>query len=79
MNTKLIWEKVYKGPFEKEEAEKLAEGIRAVAKPEVNLIHTAKIRMRRRRAKGNRCVCTAACGIGRGHNEMYDVFIKTEK
>lgn len=43
---KLKWEKVYKGPFAKAEAEGLAQGLREIAKPAENLIYDAGIRRR---------------------------------
>lgn len=69
------WVKAYKGPFAKEEAKKVAEELREKADPNKNGIYDARVRVRR---KGN-CVCTAACGAGLGHNEKYDVYIKTTK
>lgn len=45
--SKTRWEKVYQGPFEKEEAKKLAQGLRETAKPDVNLIYDARIRARK--------------------------------
>jgi len=56
--------KVYKGPFSKEEATKLAEEINGMVRKRCG-----------RKAKGY-CVCTAACGAGLGHNsDRYDVYI----
>ncbi len=69
------WAKAYKGPFEKAEAVKVAAELREKADPDKNGIYDARVRARR---KGN-CVCTAACGAGLGHNQRYDVYIKTKK
>lgn len=41
-----MWKKVYVGPFTKEEATKLVDGIKEVANPDVNLIEDASIRKR---------------------------------
>lgn len=43
---KLIWKKPYVGPFDKGLAEKLAQDLRDVAKPDENDIYDAKIRRR---------------------------------
>lgn len=72
---KLKWERPYVGPFKKSEAEALVADIKKIANPEMNGIHDARIRKSRKYSK---CVCTAACGAGLGHNEKYDVYIKSE-
>lgn len=43
---KTRWEKVYRGPFDREQARKLAQGLRDVANPEINMIHDATTRRR---------------------------------
>ena len=63
------------GPFFKKEAEKIAEELKATCNPKLNGMHDARVRRRR---KVTHCVCTAVCGAGLGHNQKYDVWIKTE-
>ena len=75
MKTKTRWEKAYRGPFEKKEAIEIIDELKIVADPEKNGIEKIAIRKRPRKIK---CVCTASCGAGLGHNSYkYDVFIKT--
>ena len=71
-----IWKKAYKGPFGKDEAERHAYSLKhdVPFKENQGVIDAA---VRRRRAPKNNCVCTAACGAGLGHNQPYDVWIKT--
>ena len=71
------WMKSYQGPFGKIEAQQIAKELREKANPDENGIYDARVRKRRKKAKGKECVCTAACGAGLGHNERYDVYIKT--
>lgn len=73
----LHWVKAYKGPFNKPDAIEIARQLREKAFPDVNGIHDARIRARRTSSK--RCVCTAACGAGLGHNDKYDVYIQEAK
>lgn len=73
------WHKAYQGPFKKTEAQQIAGELRAKAKPDINGIYDARVRARRSLKLMKRCVCTAACGAGLGHNERYDVWIKTFK
>lgn len=73
----LKWEKVYKGPFSKKEAQDIAGDLRKTADPQKNLIYDARIRARKK--SKSQCVCTAACGAGLGHNEKFDVYIKTTR
>lgn len=73
---KYQWKKPYKGPFEKKEALGIIEDLNKVADIEKNGILKVALRKRQRKIK---CVCTAACGAGLGHNSYkYDVFVKTE-
>lgn len=73
---KYKWGKTYKGPFEKKEAMGIVEDLKKVADPEKNGIVKVAMRKRSRKIK---CVCTAACGAGLGHNSYkYDVFVKVE-
>ena len=71
------WRKAYQGPFDRKESCKIAQELRDNAKPDINGIYDARVRTRRKSTKGNQCVCTATCGAGLGHNEKYDVYIKT--
>lgn len=73
------WTKVYKGPFGLIEARKLARELREASSPTVNQIYDVRVRMRPKMPRGKRCVCTAACGAGFGHNERFDIYIKTLK
>lgn len=56
------WEKAYHGPFQKDEALKLVEGLREVANPDKNLIYDARLRVRTTRRSDM--------------EKRYDVFIK---
>lgn len=70
------WEKAYRGPFEKKEAVAVMEDLKKVADFEKNGILEVTLRKRPRKIK---CVCTAACGAGLGHNSYkYDVYVKTQ-
>jgi len=44
---KHIWQKTYKGPFSKKEAEGLVQNLKDVANPDINSIYDAAIRKRR--------------------------------
>lgn len=75
--TETVWKKAYKGPFLQHEAERHVYSLKhdVPLKEKTGVIDAA---IRRRRAPKNKCVCTAACGAGLGHNKMYDVWIKTD-
>lgn len=68
--TKNRYKKIYKGPFTLEEAEVLAKELSDGFIKEIG----SEIQIRKRR--GGKCVCTAACGAGVGHNSMYDIYFK---
>lgn len=70
--TKNRYKKIYKGPFTLGDAEKLANDLRNGFAKEIG----SKIQIRKRR--GGKCVCTAACGAGLGHNTMYDIYLKKQ-
>ena len=43
----LKWQKVYKGPFNKKEAQEIAGDLRKTADPQKNLIYDARVRSRK--------------------------------
>lgn len=70
-----MWRKVYTGPFSHDEAHRMAEGLRTETSKRSGI---AAATVRRRSARGrSKCVCTSACGAGMGHNEVYDVYVKS--
>ena len=74
--TKSKWKKAYKGPFSKTKATEIYKDIKLLidnGKSEIE-----EVAMRKRGGRRKKCVCTAACGAGLGHNTKYDVYIKTQ-
>jgi hypothetical protein len=74
-NKKYKWTKPYKGPFHRYELETIIN--KHMEQYTTTVIVNVSIRRRFRGKK--QCVCTAACGAGKGHNEMYDLYIKVVK
>lgn len=62
--TRFIWQKAYKGPFGRKEAEALVADLKKVSDPEKNNIYDARVRMR---------------PFGKISVVSYDVYIKTKK